>query len=237
MSVSKNYKRIRREIPDNVNIVVSCKTRTAKDIKQVIDAGATDIDENYVQELWEREDGTKYLKKIGLRSGQKILDFGCRVGHYTIPAAKAVGKEGLVYAVDKEPEALNELNRKVTSHKLTNVRIIKTSGQMKLPLDNGIIDVVLFYDVLHYFETDERIKLYNEAFRLLKQSGLLSVYPKHTVEDNPLMELQHLKSSDVRREILSSGFQFQRQYCGIISHDDGLNEGCVLNFRKIAGTP
>jgi pyridoxal phosphate enzyme (YggS family) len=50
MSVSKNYARIRREIPDNVTIVVSCKTRIAEEIKEVIDAGATDIGENYVQE-------------------------------------------------------------------------------------------------------------------------------------------------------------------------------------------
>jgi pyridoxal phosphate enzyme (YggS family) len=50
MSVSKNYTRIRREISDDVTIVVSCKTRTAEEIKEVIDAGATDIGENYVQE-------------------------------------------------------------------------------------------------------------------------------------------------------------------------------------------
>jgi len=50
MSISTNYARIRREIPDYVTIVVSCKTRTAEEIREVIDAGATDIGENYVQE-------------------------------------------------------------------------------------------------------------------------------------------------------------------------------------------
>lgn len=188
-------------------------------------------------EWWERDGGVRFLKKIGLRSGHEILDFGCRVGHFTIPAAKAVGNEGIVYAADKESEALNELSRKITAHNLPNVRVIKTSGQLKLPLERNVIDVVLLYDVLHYFGTDERMKLYQEVFRILKQSGLLSVYPKHTAEDNPLMELQHVRSSDVRREILSSGFQFERQYCGIISHDDGLNKGCVLNFRKRVDLP
>jgi len=50
VSILTNYARIRREIPDYVTIVVSCKTRTAEEIKEVIDAGATDIGENYVQE-------------------------------------------------------------------------------------------------------------------------------------------------------------------------------------------
>ena len=195
------------------------------------------VSANHKMEWWERDGGPKFLKKIGLRSGQKILDFGCRVGHYTIPAARVVGKEEIVYAVDKESEALNELSSKITAHNLTNVRVTKTSGQLKLPLESRIIDIVLLYDVLHYFIKNERIKLYQEVFRVLREGGLLSVYPKHIAEDNPLMELQHIRSTDVRQEILSSGFQFERRYCGVISHDDGLNKGCVLNFRKIAGTP
>jgi ubiquinone/menaquinone biosynthesis C-methylase UbiE len=192
---------------------------------------------NHQMEWWEKDGGVKFLKEAGLRLEQKILDFGCRVGHYTIPAAKAVGNKGIVYAVDKESDALDELSRKVTSQNLTNVRITKTLGQMKLPLENEVIDVVLLYDVLHYFGADERMKLYHEAFRVLKQSGLLSVYPKHTADDSPLMELQHLQSTDIEQEIISSGFQFERRYYGVISHDDGLNKGCVLNFRKFIGKP
>jgi precorrin-6B methylase 2 len=61
---------------------------------------------------WEREAGVKFLKKIGIKTGQTILDFGARVGHYSIPAAIAVGKSGLVYAVDKEQKELDELSEK-----------------------------------------------------------------------------------------------------------------------------
>ena len=50
MSISTNYANIRRDIPDEVTIVVSCKARTSKEIKEVIAAGATDLGENYVQE-------------------------------------------------------------------------------------------------------------------------------------------------------------------------------------------
>jgi len=50
MSISANYAKIRQEIPDNVTIIVSCKTRTAEEIEQLIDAGAADIGQNYVQE-------------------------------------------------------------------------------------------------------------------------------------------------------------------------------------------
>jgi len=50
MSVTENYARIREEIPDDVTIVLSGKTRAVEQIEETIDAGAADIGENYVQE-------------------------------------------------------------------------------------------------------------------------------------------------------------------------------------------
>ncbi len=183
-------------------------------------------------ETWETVKGIKFLRRIGLQPKQAVLDFGCRIGHYTIPAAKIVGNSGIVYAIDTEEHALKELHQKANAHKLTNIKIIKTSGRMRLPLESGTVDVVLFYDVLHYLGKSDRKKLYQEAFRLLKQDGLLSVYPKHTLEDNPIQEFRRLSLSDVKEEIEDSKFIFEHEFCGLISHDDGLNQGCVLNFRK-----
>jgi len=50
MSIRENYARLRQEIPENVTIVLSCKTRTAEQVEEALDAGATDIGQNYVQE-------------------------------------------------------------------------------------------------------------------------------------------------------------------------------------------
>ena len=186
---------------------------------------------------WETKDGVKFLKKVGLKSGQTVLDFGCRVGHYAIPAAFVVGSKGVVYAVDKEQQALNELQQKTIHLNLKNIRAINTSGQTTLDFESESIDVVLFYDILHYHEKKEREKLYVEAYRVLKQDGLFSVYPKHTLGDNPIMEFWNLSSGQIKQEIQSSNFVFEEKHCGLISHDDGLNEGCVLNFRKTGIAP
>jgi len=183
-------------------------------------------------ETWERENGVIFLRKIGIKIGQTVLDFGCRVGHYTIPAAKIVGNKGIVYAVDKEQQALDKLEQKAAHLNLKNIRTINTSGRIQINLENDSIDVVLFYDVLHYHEKKEREKLYVEAYRVLKQDGLFSVYPKHTLEDDPIREFRSLSVSDVKQEIEDSKFVFERKFCDLISHDDGLNQGCVLNFTK-----
>ena len=57
---------------------------------------------------WLAKDGENFLRGIGIRKGQTVLDFGCNKGHYTIPAAKVLGKQGKVYAFDKDKDALIE---------------------------------------------------------------------------------------------------------------------------------
>ncbi|MBE9483077.1 MAG: hypothetical protein IMY88_05280, partial [Chloroflexi bacterium] len=52
-------------------------------------------------ENWIEEAGEKFLKDIGIKRGQKVLDFGCGSGNYTIPAARIVGEQALVYALDE----------------------------------------------------------------------------------------------------------------------------------------
>ena len=181
---------------------------------------------------WETQKGVEFLKRIGINKGDNVLDFGCRTGHYTIPAAKVTESEGVVYAVDTKKEALLELEQKKKALNLSNIRIIKSSGQLFLPAEDGSIDVTLFYDVLHYFKETDRKKLYQEAFRVLKQDGLLSVYPKHCLKDDPIMEFQNISLEKIKQEIKNSNFIFIEEHCGIISHDDNLNKGCVFNFKK-----
>jgi len=183
-------------------------------------------------ETWEKENGVKFLRKVGLRPGQIILDFGCGVGHYTIPAARIVASTGFVYAIDKERQAVSELRQKAQANNLKNIKVMKASGQIELDFESESIDIVLFYDVLHYHEKEEREKLYRQAYRVLKQDGLFSVYPKHTLEDDPIREFRSLSVSDVKQEIEDSKFVFERKFCDLISHDDNLNQGCVLNFTK-----
>lgn len=192
-----------------------------------------DVIEISKMEGWEREKGVKFLRKIGIRNNQVVLDFGAGVGHYTIPAAIVVGREGIVYAVDKYQEVLEKLEQKAMTLGLGNIKTINNSGEVRLSLESKLIDAVLLYDVLHYVKKNERKILYHEVRRILKPNALLSVYPKHILEDDPLDEFRELRLDDVKQEIQDSGFFFKEKYCGTISHNDSLNQGCVLNFRNI----
>ena len=188
---------------------------------------------NNEMEKWEKRKGVRFLKKIGIRMDQCVLDFGAGVGKYCIPAALIVGNNGVIYAVDKEKEALEKLKEKTIAFGLHNIKAIRTSGKVKLDWENESIDVILLYDVLHYLKKVERKSLYEEILRILRSNGFLSVYPKHVVADMPTDELKELTLNDVKQEIQNSGFFFTEKICDEISHNNSLNQGCILNFKSI----
>jgi 2-polyprenyl-3-methyl-5-hydroxy-6-metoxy-1,4-benzoquinol methylase len=183
-------------------------------------------------EIWEKESGVGFLKRIGIRPGQRILDFGARVGHYSIPAARIIGRDGIVYAMDKHHEALEDLKQKAFEQGLENINIIKSPGGTQISLEDESIDVVLLYDVLHYMKKSDRKKLYAEVKRVLRGGAILSVYPKHVREDHPLDEFRNMGMEDVKKEIQDAGLSFNQKICDTLTHDDWLNKGCVLNFQK-----
>jgi ubiquinone/menaquinone biosynthesis C-methylase UbiE len=163
------------------------------------------------------------LQKACIKRGKTVLDFGCGSGTYTIPAAKIAGKEGKVYALDKDKKALAQLVQKAESAGLENIKRIDTSGDLKIPLKDESVDIVLLYDVFHsyYFsQMDDRRKLLEEVYRVSKRDALISVWPKH-------ME------SEAEEEIESANFYLEREYSGTLIHDnEDIEKGKVLNFRK-----
>lgn len=179
-------------------------------------------------ERWLRKDGQNFLKEIGVRTADVILDFGCQNGHYTIPAAKIVGRKGRVYALEKEGEALDKLIQIVKKEGLENVIPVKTKGELKTSFEDKSMDVVLLYDVLHFI--DKRGELYREVYRILKTGALLSVYPRHhKLDKDPLMDIGIDK---IIKEIEKADFYLDRKFFKRLIHDNSYEKGYILNFRR-----
>lgn len=180
-------------------------------------------------EMWLEEVGERSLREIGVRKGQILLDFGCSSGNYTIPAARIVGEEGRVYALDKDRRDLDKLMQKAESEGLENIERMETTGELKINLEERSVDLVLLYDVLHYYyfpRADDRRRLLLEFYRVLKPGGLLSVYPTH------LQSHLHPKLEDIKREIKEANFYLETEYSETLIHENTLEESRVLNFRK-----
>jgi len=102
MHIAASYARLRKEIPDHVTIVLAGKTRSVEEIVEVIDAGVTDLGENYVQEA----------EQMRSRLAQKAATVRWHmIGHLqTNKINKAIATFDVVQTVDsmKKAVALDE---------------------------------------------------------------------------------------------------------------------------------
>jgi len=164
-------------------------------------------------------------QQIGIRRGQTILDFGCGSGAYAIPAARIVGEQGRVYALDKDKEALDELMQKAESAGLKNIERMDTSGELEIELTDESVDVVLLFDVFHSFffpQADDRRRLLGEICRIMKPSAFLSI----SVWPN-------LAEPEIEDEIKNANFRLDKEVSETLTDDNkDLETRKILNFRK-----
>lgn len=67
-------------------------------------------------------DAMAILDVANLRPGYRVADFGAgRTGHLVLPAARIIGDDGAVYAVDIHPEVLSALHGHRSLYSLSNL--------------------------------------------------------------------------------------------------------------------
>ncbi|MFX1571830.1 MAG: class I SAM-dependent methyltransferase [Promethearchaeota archaeon] len=179
------------------------------------------------REEWQKSKGEEILREFGIKEDQKILDFGCGSGVYSIIASRIVGNTGKIYALDCEEAPLEELSSKITTQNISNIEIIKTSKKISIPLKSDSLDVVLMYDVYHLLEKDDRIQLLDEIHRVLKSNnGILSYFATH-------IGSYGIQLNKVQEQIKKAGFEFIEQFKRPMFHWTWIEQGMIFKYKKI----
>jgi len=115
--------------------------------------------------------------------GMTVLDVGCAMGFFTLPAARMVGSSGRVIAVDIQPRMINALKRRAKRRGLLDRIETRTCSDKGLGIDDlaGKVDLVLAIHMVH--EVPGRDHLMSELSRAVKNTGkMLIVEPKGHVK-------------------------------------------------------
>lgn len=113
------------------------------------------------------------LRSYGLKEGDAFVDVGCFEGLFTIPAAKIVGEEGVVYGIELSSVFLEKIKSYASQNKLENI-VLKNDLPENVMLDNNIADIV-FYGVT-LIDLFNPVKSLKNAYSMLKDSGKLIVF-------------------------------------------------------------
>lgn len=181
---------------------------------------------------WIREDGVAFVRDLGVSEGDVVLDFGCGPGSYSLPAARRVGEAGRVVAVDRRARALGRLRRGARTEGLRNVLTASHLDEAVTLLKGRPCRAVLLYDVLHFMERSERLKLYEVFHGVLTPDGVLSVHPKHVKGRHAARYFRDVTVEDLVREIESARFRLSERTTTHLWHGHEREDGMLLNFIR-----
>jgi len=111
------------------------------------------------------------LKKAGAKKGQVIVDLGCGPGRFTILAARIVGPEGKVYALDIHPLHTAIVAARIAIGGPKNISIMHADC-CATGLPDKAIDLIFINDAFHEFD---KVGCLKEAARILKADGILAI--------------------------------------------------------------
>jgi len=121
------------------------------------------------------------IEKLKLKPGDIVADIGAGSGVFSIPMAKAIAPNGILYAVDIDQKMLDYVATRAKKEGITNLRtVLGEYDDPKLPVKDA--DVAFFHRVLHMIE--HRQIYVNATAKYLKPDGRFVVIDKNR-EDSP----------------------------------------------------
>jgi precorrin-6B methylase 2 len=129
---------------------------------------------------WQGNEGVRLLSECGVCSEMNILDFGCGIGEYSIPASIVVGENGKVIAIDNNLHRVNALRENCKKWGVLNVQGMKCNENSEKIREHSY-DCVLYFDLYHAMgkepqvRSEENQRILNLITQTLKPNGLLLI--------------------------------------------------------------
>lgn len=128
---------------------------------------AADVDNNrFIQPA-------EILKLAGLKPGMQAGHFGCGNGYFTFAAARMLGAQGRVYAIDVQRGVLEQIHKEARLESIVNVETVWSDleilGATNIPPRS--LDIIFMVNVL--FQIRAKRSFFEEAKRLLQSRGLI----------------------------------------------------------------
>jgi ubiquinone/menaquinone biosynthesis C-methylase UbiE len=116
------------------------------------------------------------IARLQLKPGDIVADIGSGSGSFSIPMAKAIAPNGILYAVDIDQKMLDYVADKAKKAGVANLRtVLGEYDDPKLPVKE--VDVAFYHRVLHMIE--HRQAHLNATAKYLKPDGRIVVIDKN----------------------------------------------------------
>jgi ubiquinone/menaquinone biosynthesis C-methylase UbiE len=113
------------------------------------------------------------VAEVGIGRGTRVVDVGAGYGFFSFPAARVVGDEGFVYAVEPNHGRAAEISREARKEGVKNLRVVETGAEDLSAIATAEVDVVMSMSSLHHFNDAKKGLV--EMKRVVKQGGIVYI--------------------------------------------------------------
>ena len=148
------------------------------------------------------ENVSSLIKNMKIKSNEVIADIGAGSGYHAFRIASLV-TNGLVYAVDIQPEMLMVIEKTKEFKKVENIKtILGTEKTVELPKNS--VDKILMVDVYHEFSFP--VEMINSIKNALKPNGELFLI-EYRAEDLkvPIKRIHKMTEEQAVKEMKAAG--------------------------------
>jgi SAM-dependent methyltransferase len=118
----------------------------------------------------------RVMDLLQIKEGSSVADIGAGSGWFTVRAARRVGTNGTVYAVEINPDYLSYIQRRAADEKLSNIHtVLGKEDDPTLPRDS--IDAVLILKTYH--EIAQPILLLARLRQAMRSGALLGIIDRN----------------------------------------------------------
>ena len=140
----------------------------------------------------------RVMDVLGIKRGSHVADIGAGSGWFTVRGARRVGKEGVVYAVEINPDYVRHIKRRAKRERLPHIRTILGKPNDPL-LPRGSIDAVLLLKTYH--EIAQPIPLLRHVRAAMRPGAKLGIIDRNGKGDD-----HGLNADVVIKEAAQAGF-------------------------------
>lgn len=155
----------------------------------------------------------RIIARLDIRPAMVVADFGAGGGYFSIPAARRVGENGTVYAIDIQRSAIDRIRSKANLEHLRNIETVW--ADLERPqgshLPAAAADVVIVANIL--FQAEAKAEVLAEAWRVLRTGGHLAVleWDETPFAAGPPPPLRIAKPQ-ARRMAETAGFELEKEF-------------------------
>ncbi|MEW6203987.1 MAG: methyltransferase domain-containing protein [Pseudomonadota bacterium] len=148
------------------------------------------------------------IQKLNLKPGMVIGDIGAGTGHIAQLMLEKIAPNGVVWAVDIQPQMIKMLQKKAEALPKGRMQI-RQSDEKNLNLPDRILDVAIMVDVYHELEYPR--ETLQSLMKAVKKGGKIVFVEYRAFDpDVPIKALHTMSVTQVQKEAEDLGLKYEK---------------------------